>query len=137
MVQHTSLVAVVLAFFVRNAWTAPAAVASASESASSSNMAPILHLSPNQLDEFKHAGSDSVFDPDLIARVENQAQKVEMTPEEMAEQEEATELLVDQMDQQAAAEEDEEEEMDQKEEEPEEEEAAPELETEEEEDVVA
>ncbi|CDH49120.1 predicted protein [Lichtheimia corymbifera JMRC:FSU:9682] len=117
---------------------APAAVASASQSASSSstNMAPILHLSPNQLSQFKHAGSDDIFDPDLIAQVENQAEKVEMTPEEIAEQEEATELLVDQMDQQAAAEDDEEEDEGPQEEQ-EEEETASELDMDEEDDVVA
>lgn len=102
-------------------------------------MAPILHLSPNQLSQFKHAGIDDIFDPDLIAQVENQAEKVEMTPEEIAEQEEATELLVDQMDQQAAAEDDEEEEQEeeQPQEEQEEEETASELDMEEEEDVAA
>lgn len=100
-------------------------------------MAPILHLSPNQLSQFKHAGSDDIFDPDLIAQVENQAEKVEMTPEEIAEQEEATELLVDQMDQQAAAEDEEEEEEEGPQEEQEEEEAVSELDMDEEDDVVA
>ncbi|KAI7881964.1 hypothetical protein K492DRAFT_206440 [Lichtheimia hyalospora FSU 10163] len=137
MVQHTSIVVAVLTFFIQNAWSAPV-VASVSESTSSSNMAPILHLSPNQLKQFKHAGSDDIFDPDLIAQVENQAEKVEMTPEEIAEQEEATELLVDQMDQQAAEEDEEEEEEEQEEEQQEEEEeATSELDMDQEEDVVA